>query len=276
MSTETPEEQGRASVDSGGVALEWARALAPACPGQSISEIQSVLQEPTERLIAALSGMYVEAQAAADVGGQLVAARFTGAQTLPRTFEVLGKALRNAVPVTAAQSSCDQVIELLGVLASGYVWALRRQLLVEQEDLKRALLLTPHEGQRGAQIGEAWFRQVCDRSPLGVAISELGGRIVYTNPAMENTVGYGPAELVGRELSELFAPEQWLLLVAGYQGLVASRTTRFGCGQCCAAAITRQSGSIWTLACWAAPIRHPSTWSRWPMTSPISTCSNSG
>lgn len=226
MSTETPKEQGRAGVDSAGVALEWARALAPTCPGRSISEIQSVLHEPTERLIAALSGSYVEAQAAADVGGQLVAARFTGAQTLPRTFEVLGKALRNAVPVTAPQSSCDQVIELLGVLASGYVWALRRQLRVEQEDLKRALLLTAHEGQRGAQIGEAWFRQVCDRSPLGVAISELGGRIVYTNPAMENIVGYGPAELVGRELSELFAPEQWLLLVAGYRGLVASRTTR--------------------------------------------------
>lgn len=225
MSTHTPNEQGGASVSSAGVALEWARALAPMFPGLSVSEIRGVLQEPTERLIAALSGPSVEARAAADVGGQLVAEGFTGAQTLSRTFEVLGKALRSAVVVTVPESSCDRVLELLGALASGYVWALRRQLVVEQDDPTRALVVTPR-GQRSAHTREAWFGQVCDRCPVGIAISELGGRIVYTNPAMEDILGYGPAELVGRELAELFDPGQWLLLARGYQGLVASRTSR--------------------------------------------------
>jgi diguanylate cyclase (GGDEF)-like protein/PAS domain S-box-containing protein len=226
MSTETPDEQGGASLYAAVVALEWACALGPACPALSISEIHGALKEPTERLIAVLSGESVDARAAADVGGQLVAQGFTGAQTLPRSFEVLGKALRGAVAVTAPESPCDRVIELLGALASGYVWALRRQLLVEQDDLKRALSVAPQEGQRGAHTSKVWFRQVCDRSPVGITISELGGRIVYTNPSMENTLGYRPAELVGRELAELFVPGQWPLLVAGYQGLVASRTSR--------------------------------------------------
>jgi diguanylate cyclase (GGDEF)-like protein/PAS domain S-box-containing protein len=229
MSTETPDEPGGASMSSVSVALEWARALSPGCPGLSVSEIHGVLQEPTERLTAALSGSSVQAQAAADVGGQLVAEGFTGAQTLPRTFEVLGKALRGAVPVTVPDLSGDQVddqvIALLGALASGYVWALRGQLVVEQDDLKRALLVAS-QGQRGAHTGEAWFPQVCDRSPMGIAISQLGGQIVYTNPALDDVVGYGPSELVGRELAELFAPAQWLLLAGGYQGLVASRTPR--------------------------------------------------
>jgi diguanylate cyclase (GGDEF)-like protein/PAS domain S-box-containing protein len=225
MSTETPDEQGCASLSSAGVALEWARALTPACPGLSVSEVHGVLQVLTERLIAALAGPGVQAQAAADVGGQLVAEGFTGAQTLPRTFEVLGKALRSALAVAGRESSCDQIIELLGALASGYVWALRRQLVIEQEDLKRALLLTPR-GQPGTETSEAWFRQVCDRSPVGIVISELGGRIVYTNPSMEELLGYDPAELVGRALAELFAPGQWLVLAGGYQGLVASRTSR--------------------------------------------------
>lgn len=225
MSTETPDEQGCASLSSAGVASEWARALSAVCPGLPVSEVCGVLQELTDRLIAALSGSHVQAQVAANVGGQLVAQGFTGAQTLPRTFEVLGKALRSAVVVTAPESPCDRVIELLGALASGYVWALRGQLVAEQEDLKRALLVTP-PGQRGVQVSEAWFRQACDRSPVGVAISELGGRIVYTNPSLDSVVGYGPGELVGRELAELFAPAQWLVLADGYQGLVASRTSR--------------------------------------------------
>lgn len=121
MSTETPDEQGCASLSSAGDALEWARALTPACPGLSVSEVHGVLQVLTERLIAALAGPGVQAQAAADVGGQLVAEGFTGAQTLPRTFEVLGKALRSALAVAGRKSSCDQIIELLGALASGYV-----------------------------------------------------------------------------------------------------------------------------------------------------------
>jgi diguanylate cyclase (GGDEF)-like protein/PAS domain S-box-containing protein len=225
MSTETPDEQDCATLGPAGVALAWARALAAACPGLSLSEMHGVLQEPTERLIAALSGPCVETQAAADVGGQLVAQGLSGAQTLPRTFEVLGKALRSAVAVTAPESPCDRVIELLGALASGYVWALRRQLVIEQEDLKRALLFPP-QSRPGVQTSEAWFRQVCDRSPVGIAISELGGRIVYTNPSMDDLLGYSPAELVGGDLAELFTSGQWSLLAGGYQGLVACRTSR--------------------------------------------------
>lgn len=187
------------------------------------SKIHKALQEPTERLIAALSSPCVDTQAAADVGGQLVAEGFTGPQTLPRTFEVLGTALRGVTGAEASGSPCDRIIELLGALASGYVWALRSQQDSRHDELKRAL---SSAGQDTVREGQAWFRQVFDRSPVGITISKLDGQIVHTNRSMEDVLGSGPGELVGRHLSELFTPGQWTLLARQYRGLVASRAHR--------------------------------------------------
>ncbi|MGH3673814.1 MAG: diguanylate cyclase domain-containing protein, partial [Pseudonocardiaceae bacterium] len=190
------------------------------------SDIHNVLQEPTERLIAALSGPCVDTQAAADVGGQLIAEGFTGPQTLPRTFEVLGTALRGVPGEGESGSPCDRVIELLGALASGYVWALRSQQDTQHDELKRTLFPAGQDSAREEQARQAWFRQVFDRSPAGITISELDGQIVHANRSMEDVLGLGPGELVGRHLSELFAPGQWTLLAGQYRGLVASRAHR--------------------------------------------------
>ena len=226
-------DQSDASSFPAGVALEWARALvaasparAPLAPLRLCSEIQKALREPTERLITALSGPGVDTQAAADVGGQLVAEGFTGPQTLPRTFEVLGAALRGVTGAEAFGSPCDRIIELLGALASGYVWALRSLQDSQHDELKRALLQAGLDPGRDGQGKQSWFRQVFDRSPVGITISDLDGRIVHTNRSMEDALGLAPGELVGRHLRELFAPGQWTLLAGKYRGLVASRADR--------------------------------------------------
>lgn len=213
--------------------MEWTRALvavsparAPLAPLTPGSEVHKALQGLTERLITALSGPGVDTQAAADVGGQLVAQGFTGPQTLTRTFEVLGTALRGVTGAGAAGSPCDRIIELLGALASGYVWALRSQQDIQHDELTRALSQAEQDHGREGQGRQAWFRQVFDRSPVGITISDLDGQIVRTNRSIEDVLGLGPGELVDRHLSELFAPGQWTLLAGQYRGLVAGRAPR--------------------------------------------------
>ncbi len=130
----------------------------------SLPDIRDYLRDLTERLVAALSGPSVDTQAASDVGARLVAAGFTGQQSLSRTVELLGRALPGAVDSTAADPRCGRIIELLGALAAGYTWALRNHIFDQQEEVKRALSLAWQDVERNLRTSEARFREVFDSS----------------------------------------------------------------------------------------------------------------
>jgi diguanylate cyclase (GGDEF)-like protein/PAS domain S-box-containing protein len=193
----------------------------------SLSEIRDYLGGLTERLVAALSGAAVDTQTASDVGGRLVAGGFTGAQSLPRTFDVLGKALPTVARGAGTGPTCDRIIELLGALAGGYTSALRNHVCDQQEEVRQALSLAWQDLDRNLRASEARFRGVFDYSPVGIAITETGGRIVQTNRALDNIMGYSPGELLGRQLSDLPAPGHQPIVEEHYRHLVAGRESRF-------------------------------------------------
>ncbi len=184
------------------------------------------MEDLTERLMNALSGSEVNTQAASQVGARLVAAGFTGTQSLPRTFEVLGTALPAAMRGAVADASCSRIIELLGALASGYASALRSHILDQQEEVKRALSLAWQDVERELRASEAQFREVFDSSPVGIAISEPGGLIIQTNRSLEDILGYSPGELLGSDLRELFSPGVQPVVDEHCRGEVPSRYPR--------------------------------------------------
>ncbi len=193
----------------------------------SVPDIRRCLQDLTERLVAALSNPAVDTRAASDVGARLVAAGFTGEQSLSRTIKFLGRALPGAADSTAADRHCGRIIELLSALAGGYTWALRNRVLDQQEEVKRALSQAWQDVERDLRTSEARFREVFDSSPMGIAISAPGGQIVQANPALEEILGHTPGELLGRQLSELFSVHDQPPMQEHYQGLLTGRTSRF-------------------------------------------------
>ncbi|MBV8540702.1 MAG: EAL domain-containing protein [Pseudonocardiales bacterium] len=204
--TEKPGAQAH-SLASAALAQEWVRALATSsCLPMSLAQTRDHLRDLTERLVAALSGPSVDTQAASTVGARLVEGGFTGAQTLSRTFEVLGAGLPAVAGPRTAGPLCGRIIELLGALAAGYTWALRNRVVDQQEEVKRALSQAWQALERDLRASQARFREVFDLSPVGIAISEPNGRIVQANQALEDTLGYSPGELLRHTLSELFAP----------------------------------------------------------------------
>ncbi|MGH3870194.1 MAG: putative bifunctional diguanylate cyclase/phosphodiesterase [Pseudonocardiaceae bacterium] len=186
--------------------------------------IQKYLGDLAEQLVAGLSGATVDTQSASDVGARLVTAGLTGAQSLPRTVEFLGRALPDALGRT--DTGCDRIIELLGALAGGYAWALRNRVFDQQEEVKRALSLAWQDLERNLRVSEARFREVFDSSPMGIAISAPGGRIVQANTALEEILGHSPGELVGRQLDELLSPADQPSVQQRYQGLLTDQAAR--------------------------------------------------
>ncbi|MGH3773233.1 MAG: EAL domain-containing protein, partial [Pseudonocardiaceae bacterium] len=159
--TEIPGDQGRYSPASAALAREWARALAASSyVPMSLAETRDYLGDLAERLVAALSGPSVDTQAASTVGARLVAGGFTGAQTLSRTFEVLGAGLPAVAGPTAAGPPCGRIIELLGALAASYTWALRNRVFDQQEEIKRALSQAWQDVERELRASQARYREV--------------------------------------------------------------------------------------------------------------------
>lgn len=189
-------------------------------------EVLDHVEDLTQRLVAALSGTSVDTAAAYEVGTRLVTAGFTGAESLARTFDVLGQALPAAAGETAADPPCGRIIELLAALASGYTWALRSQVVNQEREITRALSLAWQDLERNLRTSEARFREVFDASPVGIAISDADGRITQTNRSLDDILGSSPGELVGRDLTELFAPGDRPIAEEHHRGLVTGEDPR--------------------------------------------------
>jgi diguanylate cyclase (GGDEF)-like protein/PAS domain S-box-containing protein len=221
-------DQGCTFPSPADLAREWARRIgATSSAPIPLAEIQDYLDGLAERLVAALSGAAVDTQTASDVGARLVARGFTGAQSLSRTFEVLGDTLPAAARGAGTQPSCAQIIQLLGALAAGYTWALRNLLYDQQEEVKRALSSAWQDLERHARVSEARFLEVFDFSPVGIAITEDDGRIIQTNRSLEKMLGYSGGELLGRQLSELPVAGHQPIVEEHYRELMAGRDSRF-------------------------------------------------
>jgi PAS domain S-box-containing protein/diguanylate cyclase (GGDEF)-like protein len=128
---------------------------------------------------------------------------------------------------TGRSGDLGRIIQLLGALAGGYTRTLRKHVCRQQEEINRALSLARQDLERDLRASEARFREVFDSSPVGIAISEPDGRIVRTNRALEEILGYSPGELLGRHLSELSAPGDRPIVEEHYRDLVTGEDSRF-------------------------------------------------
>ena len=221
-------DQGYTFPSPANLAREWARAIgATSSAPMPLAEIRDYLGDLAEQLVAALSGAAVDTQTASDVGARLVSGGFTGAQSLSRTFDALSEGLPAAARAAGMQPSCGRIIQLLGALAAGYTWALRNLIYDQQEEVKRALSSAWQDLEQDLRVSEAWFREVFDFSPVGIAIIRDDGRIVQTNRSLEKILGYSRGELLGRQLSELPVAGHQPIVEEHYRDLVAGRDSRF-------------------------------------------------
>jgi diguanylate cyclase (GGDEF)-like protein/PAS domain S-box-containing protein len=186
----------------------------------SDQQLAHFVRDLLARLIDALTQTRFSPCPATDVGAELVRQGFVGEQSLGVTVEFLARALPVHDELRTVVELPGKIASLLGELASGYATALRRRTLDQQEEVKSALVRTIREG-------EARFREVFSSTPVGSAISELNGTMTQTNAALTEILGYSPRELVGRNVRELFHPEDVASLAATYRNLAHGRRSRF-------------------------------------------------
>jgi PAS domain S-box-containing protein len=184
--------------------------------------IERLLRELLDQLCDSLAAEKASPAVGRMVGERLVAGYFTDEQSLARTMEVLGQGLPANPELQGIDGLAGKVVALLGAVAAGYAAALRAHTFDQQEEVKQALLKARRDAERGLRVSEAKFRQLFTSSAVGIAISDLAGRLVETNQALRDIVGELAA---GHSLYELFHPDDVAPLRIAYQELVEERRT---------------------------------------------------
>jgi diguanylate cyclase (GGDEF)-like protein/PAS domain S-box-containing protein len=209
------------------LAREWMRAVyVTTYVPMSSTEIELYLLDLVDVIADALQAEPFSAAPVAVVGDRMVAAHFTGQDTLQRTVEVLGRTLLFSPELSGVDRLAEKVVAILGSLAARFATAMRLDAFDQQEEVKRALLQAKQGVERTLKVSEARFREVFESSALGIAITELDGTVVEANAAMASILGDKGA-LTGESLLAHFHPLDARLLVRSYRHVRDGVVDRF-------------------------------------------------
>ncbi|MCE7007934.1 diguanylate cyclase [Kibdelosporangium philippinense] len=182
--TRTPADNARARVK---VARKWAYLLSSSTYLPfSQQEIDQAMHELLDVVFSAALSEPFNPELAIGVGSRLVDMRCTGPTSLRRTIDVLGKALLTEPELYRMDDKREErSVQLLGVIASDYLEAARQFIFTQQEDIKEALVRAGSDAQRQMRATQARFDAIFTSSPSGIAIVDLAGAFVRTNPALQ-------------------------------------------------------------------------------------------
>lgn len=201
-----------------GLAASWALALGRTTyVPMSADEMEHFLLDLVEQMAEALLSNPFNPAPAVEVGRALVNAEFIGEGSLQVSVEILGSALLDNCAGTTAKDLATRVVALLSGVATGYAAQMRLRTLDQQEHLKQALLKSKREAEAQKKEAEAKFAEVFDSSAIGMALTDLDGNCVQTNPALAAILEHDTDELQGRSIYEFFTPDNVEDVRASYQ-----------------------------------------------------------
>jgi diguanylate cyclase (GGDEF)-like protein/PAS domain S-box-containing protein len=181
----------------------WAAAVAGGSyVGRTDAEVRSLLGDLTERLASILAGEPFSAGEAETIGAALVDAHFTDAVSLGQTIGVLDHLAATCPWLDRADAAARMVAISAGV-ATGFARATWLWTLAEQEQARRAVLDAIAVAHTALRASEARFRAVFHSAGVGIAVVARDGTVDATNPAMNEMIGRGAAELVGQPVDLL-------------------------------------------------------------------------
>ncbi|RDI64762.1 diguanylate cyclase domain-containing protein [Nocardia pseudobrasiliensis] len=160
----------------------------------SLRELDRLLNQLVERLVAAATTEPFDPADAADVGAELVKANLTDPQVLTRSAHALTPLTELVAP------HGDRMVAVFGELARGYTETLLTARARDQEMLHTAMADARH-------AAEIRFRVMFDNAAVAIGIGDTRGRVVDVNPTLAAMLGVPVQRLRGRPVSELVHPD---------------------------------------------------------------------
>ncbi|GAA2815066.1 cyclic Di-GMP phosphodiesterase RmdA [Saccharopolyspora taberi] len=177
-------------------AAAWAEALmGTSYVPMTSAEVEGRLCGYTDRLVDALLSDPFDPSPARTVGVELVGVHFTSAESLARTVDLFGEHLLRMLNLGDGPGWDGRVAAIQGALCSGFVQAVRKRTLDEQEAIRQAVLDARDSVEQALRTSEARFRAIFTEAAIGIGIADMSGRILEVNASLRRILGR-PAEKV--------------------------------------------------------------------------------
>jgi diguanylate cyclase (GGDEF)-like protein/PAS domain S-box-containing protein len=200
----SPEDNARARST---LARKWSYRLLGSCAiPMSQEDLDADLIGRLDELCAVLHEESFTTAPVEDVGADLVTLGHLGRAGLRCTTEVLGKGLLALPEFRPAERYAERIALAMGALGCGFTEANTESVLTQQEGMQKSLLKAVRDANWNLRESEARFNEVVTSSTNGVLIVDLEGRLLRTNAAVGDILGYAQDELVGVPLLDLIAP----------------------------------------------------------------------
>ena len=93
-------------------------------------------------------------------------------------------------------------------------------------ELNHALTIQ-RQAEEAIQKSEARFRAIYQEAAIGIALVDMDGRLLESNPAMQEMLGYSGEELQGKVFTEITHPDDIAKDLDLYRGLVAGTRSHY-------------------------------------------------
>jgi PAS domain S-box-containing protein len=182
----------------------------------------------TQQMVDGALAVEFDPSVGSQVGIDMVAANFTGAETLGATLALIAEELPSLL--RSAQPGVDvagRVTRLAGSIAAGYVRALHDRSIDEQDAIYRVGLRARKQAEHALADSEAKFRAMFTKVEVGIGIVDLKGNIVDANPALLRMLGYTHEELAKLNVAEMVNPEDPVSARRVYRELICGERDQF-------------------------------------------------
>lgn len=215
-------------VDHEAFARRWAEAIVG-------TSYVSMGRRVLAKHLLGLTGQLVDAALAVDfdpaigrrVGIDMVAAHFTGTETLSKTLALIAEGLPGLLGRAPDADIAHRIAQLVGALAAGYAGALRERSLDEQDAVYRAGLRARRQAELALAASEAKFRAMFTEAAIGIGIGDLEGNITDANPALQEMFGYTLEEFTQLNVSAMIHPDDAPSVWQIYEELVRGERDHF-------------------------------------------------
>jgi diguanylate cyclase (GGDEF)-like protein/PAS domain S-box-containing protein len=182
----------------------------------------------TRQLVDAALAVTFDPSVGSRIGVEMVAAHFTGTETLSKTLALIAEGLPDLLEhVPSGVHVANRLAQLVGALAAGYAGALRERSLDEQDAVYRAGLRARRQAELALATSEAKFRAMFTDAAIGIGIGDLQGNITDVNPALQQMFGYTREEFTRLHVSAMVHPEDAASVWQAYEELIRGERDHF-------------------------------------------------
>lgn len=191
------------------------------------AEVEGHLNGYTERLVDVLLGEPFDPSAVRSIGVDLVSDHFTSAESLARTVELIGNRLLETLGLADEPGYRQRLSAIQGYLCSGFVQAIRKRTLDEQEAIRQAVLDARDAAEQALRASEARFRAVFSEAAIGIGLVDLEGRILDVNTPLCRMLSRTGDELRRMRVFDLMHPSDTDSIWRKYEELVRGERDQY-------------------------------------------------